>query len=107
MKDENHENEFASNTPRTHAVRDEGSAVAFPATGEPQTDVPHGFQIGDTVLVDRWCCPDGKEGELPTRHPEKYTGTIKRFGAQLAMVYIAKANGGVGVVHWDDCKVIK
>jgi hypothetical protein len=78
-----------------------------PATGEPQTDVPHGFQIGDTVLVDRWCCPDGKEGELPTRHPEKYTGTIKRFGAQLAMVYIAKANGGVGVVHWDDCKVIK
>lgn len=108
MKDDNYENDFANNNPTEDTpVRDVGSAVAFPATGEPQTDVPHGFQIGDRVWVDRRCCPDGHEGELPVPEPERYHGTIKRFGAQLAMIYIDKDGGGVGVVHWDDCKVIK
>lgn len=106
VNNENHENDFANNTPDAVPVRDFGSAAAIPAAGVPQTDIPHGFQIGQRVSVDRWCCPDGPEGHLPTRHPEKYNGTIKRFGAQLAMIYLERDGGGVGVVHWDDCKAL-
>lgn len=110
MKDENHENhenDFANNTPDAVPVRDVGLWFTCRWDCGCGSEVPHGFQIGQRVSVDRWCCPDGHEGELPVPEPERYHGTIKRFGAQLAMIYIDKDGGGVGVVHWDDCKVIK